>query len=105
MLVQFGAAEGEGYDSRGCQEALDQGRGTKVSAYSLMFPERLLCCVFLCVNGPFRKLSRAMLVTSFGGQIMGKNSEFLVFMDAEDSSEGLVKAATWKKVYKCLEVC
>ena len=23
-------------------------------------------------NGPFRKLSRAMLVTSFGGQIMGK---------------------------------
>ena len=26
-------------------------------------------------------------------------------MDAEDSSEGLVKAATRKKVYKCLEVC
>ena len=35
----------------------------------------------------------------------GKNGEFLVFMDAEDSLEGLVKAATWKKVYKCLEVC
>ena len=35
----------------------------------------------------------------------GKNGEFLVFMDAEDSSEGLVKAATRKKVYKCLEVC
>ena len=35
----------------------------------------------------------------------GKNSEFLVFMAAEDSSEGFVKAATWKKVYKCLEVC
>ena len=45
-----------------------------------------------------------MLVTSFGGQIMGKNGEFLVFMDAEDSSEGLVKAAMRKKVYKCLEV-
>ena len=43
-----------------------------------------------------------MLVTSFGGQIMGKNGEFLVFMDAEDSSEGLVKAATQKKVYKWL---
>ena len=28
-------------------------------------------------------------VTSFGGQI--KISEFLVFIDAEDSSEGLVK--------------
>ena len=36
---------------------------------------------------------------------MGKNGELLVFMDAEDSSEGLVKAATQKKVYKCLEVC
>ena len=35
----------------------------------------------------------------------GKNGEFLVFMAAEDSSEGLVKAATQKKVYKCLEVC
>ena len=46
-----------------------------------------------------------MLVMSFGGQIMGKNSKFLVFMDAEDSSEDLVKAATRKKVYKCLEVC
>ena len=29
----------------------------------------------------------------------------VVFMAAEDSSEGLVKAATRKKVYKCLEVC
>ena len=35
----------------------------------------------------------------------GKNSEFLVFMDAEDSLEGLVKVATRKKVYKFLEVC
>ena len=34
---------------------------------------------------------------------MEKN--FLVFMAAEDSSEGLVKAATRNKVYKCLEVC
>ena len=42
-------------------------------------------------------------VTSFGGQIM--EEEFLVFMPAKDSSEGLVKAATRKKVYKCLEVC
>ena len=44
-------------------------------------------------------------VTSFGGQIMEKNSEILVFIAAEDSSEGLVKATTRKKVYKCLEVC
>ena len=36
---------------------------------------------------------------------MGENGEFLVFMDAEDSSEGLVKVATREKVYKCLEVC
>ena len=35
----------------------------------------------------------------------GKNGKFLVFMDAEDSSESLVKAAMRKKVYKCLEVC
>ena len=28
--------------------------------------------------------------------------KFLVFMDADDSSEGLVKVATRKKVYKCL---
>ena len=34
---------------------------------------------------------------------MEKNGEF--FMAAEDSSEGLVKVATWKKVYKCLEIC
>ena len=34
-----------------------------------------------------------------------KNSEFLVFMEAEDPSEGLVKVAMRKKVYKCLEVC
>ena len=33
-----------------------------------------------------------------------KNGEFLVFMDAEDSLEDLVKVATCKKVYKCLEV-
>ena len=26
-------------------------------------------------------------------------------MDAEDSLEGLVKVATRKKAYKCLEVC
>ena len=38
-------------------------------------------------------------MTSFGGQ---QNGEFLV---AEDSSEGLVKVAMCKKVYKCLEVC
>ena len=44
-------------------------------------------------------------VTSFGGQLNGQNGEFLVFMDAEDSSEGLVKAALCKKVYKRLEVC
>ena len=44
-------------------------------------------------------------VTSFGGQIVEKNGEFLVFMAAEDSSEGLVKTAMRKKVYKCLEVC
>ena len=48
-------------------------------------------------NGPFRKLSRQMLVTPFGGQLNGKknkkNGEFLVFMEAEDSSEGLVKVA------------
>ena len=28
-------------------------------------------------------------MTSFGGQIMVKNGEFLVFMAAEDSAEGL----------------
>ena len=33
-----------------------------------------------------------------------KNGEFLVFMEAEDSAEGLVKVATREKVYKCLEV-
>ena len=38
-------------------------------------------------------------------RLWGENGEFLVFMDAEDSSEGLVKAATRKKVYICLEVC
>ena len=32
-----------------------------------------------------------MLVTLFGGQLTAKNGEFLVFMEAEDSSEGLVK--------------
>ena len=36
---------------------------------------------------------------------MAKNGQFLVFMDTEDSSEGLVKVAMRKKVYKCLEVC
>ena len=43
-------------------------------------------------------------MTSFGGQIMErkKTGEFLVFMDAEDSLEGLVKVATRKKLYKCL---
>ena len=35
---------------------------------------------------------------------MEKNDEILVFMAAEDSSEGLVKAATRKMVYKCLEL-
>lgn len=33
----------------------------------------------------------------------GKNAEFLVLTEAE-VSEGLVKVATLKKVYKCLEV-
>ena len=36
---------------------------------------------------------------------MANNCGFLVFMEAEDSSEGLVKVAMCKKVYKCLEVC
>ena len=36
---------------------------------------------------------------------MEKNGEFLVFMDAEDSLEGLVEVVTRKKVYNCLEVC
>ena len=44
-------------------------------------------------------------VMSLEDRLWGKNGEFLVFMAAEDSSEGLVKAATRKKVYKCLEVC
>ena len=34
-----------------------------------------------------------------------KHVKFLVFLEAADSSEGLVKVATRKKVYKCLEVC
>ena len=44
-------------------------------------------------------------VTSSGGQLNGKkkNVGFLVFWETEDSSEGLVKVATHKKVYKCLE--
>ena len=33
-----------------------------------------------------------------------KHDEFLVFMKAEDSSEGIVKVATRKKAYKCLKV-
>ena len=33
---------------------------------------------------------------------MEKNGVFLVFMDAEDSLEDLVKVATCKKAYKCL---
>ena len=36
---------------------------------------------------------------------MGKNSEFLVFMDAEDSSEGLVKVATRTQVYILTRMC
>ena len=43
--------------------------------------------------------------TDYEDRLWGENGEFLVYMDAEDSSEGLVKAATRKKVYKCLEVC
>ena len=58
----------------------------------------------MCNDGPFWKLSCMMLVTSFGGQLNGKK-RCLVFMEAEDSSEGLFKIATCKKVYKCLEVC
>ena len=42
--------------------------------------------VILMFNGPFQKLSRAMLVTSFGGQIMGGKR---VLMDAEDSQRAL----------------
>ena len=45
-----------------------------------------------------------MLVTSFGGQLNAKNGEFLVLKEAEDSSEGLVKVAMHKEVYKCLKV-
>ena len=30
---------------------------------------------------------------------------FLVFMEAEDSRESLVKVATHEKVYKCLQGC
>ena len=48
-----------------------------------MFSETIITCDF---------------VMSFGGQITGENCEFLVFMDAEDSSEGLVKVATHKTV-------
>ena len=33
-------------------------------------------CARFCVNDPFRKLSRAMLVTSFGGQCR-KKTDFL----------------------------
>ena len=35
---------------------------------------------------------------------MAKNGEFLVFMEAEDSSVGLAKVAPHKTVYKSLEV-
>ena len=44
------------------------------------------------------------MVTSFGGQLNGKNAEFLVFMEAEDSAEGRVKVATHVKVYRCLAI-
>ena len=33
---------------------------------------------------------------------MEKNGAFLVFMEAKDSAEGLIKVATREKVYKCL---
>ena len=36
---------------------------------------------------------------------MPKNVKFLVFMEAEDSAEGLVKVATYEKVYICLVAC
>ena len=36
---------------------------------------------------------------------MAKKCEFLVFMEAKDSAEGLVRVATREKVYKCLEAC
>ena len=32
---------------------------------------------------------------------MAKNGEFVVFMEAEDSAEGLVQVATREKVYIC----
>ena len=35
----------------------------------------------------------------------GEKQEFLAFMEAKDSSEGPIKVAIRKKVYKCLEVC
>ena len=38
---------------------------------------------------------------------MTKNVQFLIFWENEDSSEGLVKVTTRKKVhvYKCLQLC
>ena len=47
-----------------------------------------------------------MVLTSFEGQLNGKkNGEFLVFVEAEDSAEGLLEVATREKVYRCLEAC
>ena len=34
---------------------------------------------------------------------MRRNGEFLAFMEAEDSSEGLFKVAVHRKVYECLQ--
>ena len=39
----------------------------------------LMCGLEVLFNDPFRKLSRAMLVTSFGGQIMGKKAMSFYF--------------------------
>ena len=48
----------------------------------------------LCLNKPYHvRFCDVIWRTDYGGK-----NEFLVFMDAEDSLEGLVKVATRKKV-------
>ena len=47
---------------------------------------------------PILKTITCIVVTSFGGQLNGKNGEFLVFMEVEDSAaEGLVRVTTHEK--------
>ena len=56
-------------------------------------------------NGPFRKLSHAMLMTSIGGQLNGKKTlSFTFSWRLKTHHTSLIKVATCKKVYKCLEV-